>query len=378
MNNICVRSPGRINFIGEHVDYVGTFSCPATINLHNDIIILKTDSDYIRIYSDKFGDSKDISFDKIYNITENDFSKVWYGYFIGILRALADSGIKILNGFEVKVVSNLPDGAGLSSSASIEVGFLYGLNNLFSLGLDNIDIVRIAKNAENVYMKAPCGIMDQYTIMFGKKDSFLFLNYLNLTHSYCNVTDDFNYFIVDTKIKHSISAEGYKNRISEKNKIEDILKQDFNLSIRECILKSIDDFKFYSEVILKLNDPVLNKRFNHFVSETQRVKIFYQKIKEKDFINAFKLLNQSHISLSDLYEVCLPQIDELVFKIQKIDNVLGCRNIGGGFGGSCLIVTNKNFDTANLIKVIENINNKYNSKINFFEVKLAESVHTIE
>jgi len=377
MNSICIRSPGRINFIGEHVDYIETYSCPATINLYNDIVILKNEGKSIRIYSDKFGDSKEIPFDSIYNIKEYDFSKFWYGYFVGILRALADFGIKILEGFEVKVISNLPDGAGLSSSASIEVGFLSGLNNLFSLGLDKIDIVKIAKKAENIYMKAPCGIMDQYTITFGKRNSFLFLDYSQLAHKYCEVPEDFNYFIIDTKIKHSIAADGYKNRILEKDKIQNILMQNFNLNIKDAVLISIEDFKFYSEIILKLNDSVLNKRFNHFVSETERTITFYKKFKENGFENAFNLLNQSHISLSNLYEVSLPEIDDLVLNIQKMENVLGCRMIGGGFGGSCLVVTKRNFDYLKLKTFINTFNEKNKCDINLFEINLGDAVHII-
>ncbi len=377
MNSICVRSPGRINFIGEHVDYIETYSCPATINLYNNIIIIKTLSRSIRIYSDKFGDSKEISFEQIYNIKEYDFSDKWYGYFIGILRALFDIGIKIIEGFEVKIVSNLPEGAGLSSSASIEVGFLLGLNYLFLLGLKDIDIVKISKKAENIYMKAPCGIMDQYTIMYGKKNNCLFLDYTNLTHKYCEIPNNIRFFIIDTKIKHSIAAEGYKNRIEEKNKIEKIIKENFNICIKDAVIKAIEDYIFYSRVILKINDAILNKRFNHFVSETQRVLNFYDKINKNDILNAFSFLNQSHVSLSNLYEVSITQIDELMLDIQKIENVLGARMIGGGFGGSCLVVSKKDFDTNLLKEKIEKNNKKYDSKINFFEIEIDDGVHIL-
>lgn len=377
MNSICIRSPGRINFIGEHVDYIETYSCPATINLYNDITILKTAGKTIRIYSDRFGDSKEISFDQIYNTIKHDFSKFWYGYFTSVLRALNDKGIKILSGFEVKVISNLADGAGLSSSASIEVGFLYGLNELFSLGLSKMEIVKIARYSENKYMNAPCGIMDQYTVMFGKKNNFLYLNYNDLTHTYCSLDENLRFLIIDTKIKHSIAAEGYKKRIEEKGKIENILKEKFNLSIREAVIKSIDDYKFYSEVILNLNDATLNKRFNHFVLETDRTKKFYQFIKEKYFEKAFSLLNQSHISLSSLYEVSTEEIDELIFEIQKLENVYGDRMIGGGFGGSCLVVANKDLDIDKLKLTIEKINQKYSYKIDFFEIRIDEPVHAL-
>ncbi|HPC38216.1 MAG TPA: galactokinase family protein [Exilispira sp.] len=377
MNSVCVRSPGRINFIGEHIDYIETYSCPATIDHHNDITILKTSGNSIRIYSDKFGDSKDIGFNQIYDLEKYDFSKFWYGYFIGILRALNDKGIKITSGFEVKVVSNLADGAGLSSSASIELGFLYGLNELFSLSLSPIDMVKISKYSENKYMNAPCGILDQYTIMFGKKNCFLYLDYNELTHSFCSLPDDLKFFIIDTKIKHSIASEGYKSRIDQKNKISDILQTNFKLSIREATIKSIDDYKFYSDVILKLDDSTLNKRFNHFVSETDRTMKFYQFIKENNIEKAFNLLNQSHISLSSLYEVSTPEIDELVFGIQNLPNVLGARMIGGGFGGSCLVVTKENFDIGQLENIVNKINKKYGLKIEFFEIKIDDSVHLL-
>ncbi|MFN3411671.1 MAG: galactokinase [Exilispira sp.] len=377
MNSISVRSPGRINFIGEHIDYIETFSCPATINLYNDITILKTAGNSIRIYSDKFGDSKDIYLDQIYNIEKYDFSKFWYGYFIGILRALHDKGIKISCGFEVKIVSNLADGAGLSSSASVEIGFLYGLNELFSLNLSKIEMVKIARYSENNYMNAPCGIMDQYTVMFGKKNNFLFLNYNELTHKYCKLPENVRFFIVDTKIKHSIAANGYKSRIDEKDKILKNIYNNFKLDIRQATIRAIDDYKFYSDIILKLEDPVLVKRFNHFVSETDRVMKFYNLVRENNFEKAFSLLNQSHISLSNLYEVSTSEIDQLVFQIQKLDDVLGSRMIGGGFGGSCLVVTKNDFDIDKLAKIIQNINNIYSYKIELFEVKIDDSVHIL-
>lgn len=377
MNSICVRSPGRINFIGEHVDYIYTFSCPATIDLYNDITILRNCSKSVSIYSDRFGKASDITYDMIYNVKEYDFSKSWYGYFIGIIRSLADKGIKINEGIEVKIISKLMDGAGLSSSASIEVGFLYGLNSLFSLGLSDIDIVKIAKYSENNYMNSPCGIMDQYTVMFGKENSFLFLNYHDLSHKYCALPDNLRYFIFDTKIKHSIAAEGYKSRIKEKDQITNILKENFNISLRDAVLRSIDDYQFYTDVILKIDDSTLNKRFNHFVSETNRVNNFYSKIKDGEINLAFSYLNQSHISLSNLYEVSIPVIDELVFEIQKIKDVIGCRMIGGGFGGSCLAVSKDNIDPDMLKNIVKKINEKYSSEIAFFEIKISDAVHLL-
>lgn len=377
MSSICIRSPGRINFIGEHVDYIETYSCPATINLYNDIAILKTSGKSIRIYSDKFGDSKEISFESIYNTKVYDFSKFWYGYFIGILRSLNDKGIKINEGFEVKIVSSLPDGAGLSSSASIEVGFLYGLNELFSLGLSKLEIVKLSKFAENTYMNAPCGIMDQYTVVFGQENSFLFLDYSELTHKICQINQNLKYFVIDTKIKHSIAANGYKSRINEKEKIAQILYNEFNISIREAVLNSINDYKFYSQVILKLNDPILNKRFNHFVSETERTINFFKLIKENKIEEAFSLLNQSHISLSNLYEVSTPEIDELVLTIHNLNDIAGCRMIGGGFGGSCLVVAKFSFDKKNLIDLIEKINKKYNLSMNLIDISIDKGVHIL-
>lgn len=376
MNSISIRSPGRINFIGEHVDYIETYSCPATINLHNDITLLKTSGKAIRIYSDRFGDSKEISYDSIYN-NQTDFSKIWYGYFIGILKSLNDKGIKINEGFEVKVVSNLLDGAGLSSSASIETGFLFGLNEIFNLCFNKTDLAKIAKYSENTYMKAPCGIMDQYTVINGKKNSFLFLNYFDLTHKECNLPQDIKYFIIDTKIKHSIAADGYKSRINEKEQITRIISEKFNLSIREAVLKSIDDYELYSKIILELGDSILNKRFNHFVSETDRTIKFYTQLKQGDFNSAFALLNQSHISLSNLYEVSLPLIDDLVLNIQKLPQVIGCRMIGGGFGGSCLAVTEKDFDEEKLRYIVDSINKNYSSNINFFEIKIEDGIYIL-
>ena len=386
MESICVRSPGRINIIGEHVDYIETFSCSSAIDLHNDIIIIKTAGNSISFYSDRFGISPDIPYRSIYSKKAGiiDFQEFWYGYFISILKVLEEDEITIDCGLEVKIVSNLPDGAGLSSSASIELGFLYGLNELFNLKLSDLRMVQMAKLAENKYMYSPCGILDQYTIMFGRENNLLFLDYQSLQHRYIKIPGDLQFYIIDSKIKHSIAQtpgekeNGYIERIEQKNRLEQLLKQRYKLTLRAAVMSCINpDFTINFDKY-NIDDATLTKRFRHFTSETARVLRFVSYLEKEQTEKAFALLYESFRSLSSDYEVSTPEIDKIVEEFSNVPQVLGCRMIGGGFGGSILIVSPEStgdFDLFN--SYIDRLNLALGLSTTLYSLKTADGVHLI-
>lgn len=386
MESICVRSPGRINVIGEHVDYIETFSVASAIDLYNDIILIKTAGDSISLYSDRFGLSPDIPYRSIYSKKGGiiDFQKFWYGYFISIFKVLKEDGITIDCGLEVKIVSNLPDGAGLSSSASIELGFLYGLNELFNLKLSDLKMTQIAKLAENKYMNSPCGILDQYTIMFGRKNSLLFLDYQSLRHRYIKIPGDLQFYIIDSKIKHSIAQtpggkeNGYVKRIEQKNRLEQLLKQRYKLTLRAAVMNCINSDFTIDLQKYDIDDPTLMKRFRHFTSETARVLMFVSYLEQGDINEAFALLFESFKSLSVDYEVSIPEIDKIVDKFSALPQVIGCRMIGGGFGGSILIVSpasTGDFDLFN--SYLDKLNSTMGLSAILYSLKTADGVHLI-
>lgn len=443
MKKVKIFTSGRINFIGEHVDYINGISISSTIDLFTEIEIILNEKPFnnnnnktnlnknfkIRVYSSYFDETvfidplsfEIISFSGKYQDRENKgvfeknnkitieiknsidnkniFSNNWFNYIIAVLKYFKENGFTINFHHIININGNLPMSSGLSSSASLIIGLISGYNKILNLNLSNKNIIDSAKFIENQYLNSPCGYLDQYSIVYGKENTLLFIDFYNHNIEYLkidkylkNIKHKFSIFVIDSNFKHSIASGEYGNRIIEKNKIENYIKQKYKLSIREFIeflikkyslLKiqnsnltksavfdnsySESHFQTLKKIIEKENlftenkfpDLILKKRFIHFLGELLRVYRFKQFIITNNPDNAFNLLYLSHQSLKEYYEVSIPQIDFIVSYLSKHKNIFsGARMIGGGFGGSVLtVVKEKSINQA--LKLIEILKEKY-------------------
>ncbi|MCX8058185.1 MAG: hypothetical protein N3A58_02075 [Spirochaetes bacterium] len=330
---VLVYSAGRINIIGEHVDYVNGLSIPASINLGNYINISKYENIQVRgifIYSKLYNKELFISYDEIYDFNKDDLKKIWYGYIIAPFLLLKDKGVIINEPIKIIIDTTLPLSAGLSSSASILCGMIYSLTKYFNLPFNRFDVALLAKETENKYIGAPCGFLDQLSICYGEKDKLLFLDYEKINKilsdkrktnfvCYLNLKGNYEFFIINSNVKHSISGEGYTTRIKEKDIIQEALKK-YNLNVRsfaEIYLKYFNGF----EKIKKINEIILCNLDKYFASiydnkDNNNIKSKYEFIKEKfidDIIEYFysnKDLNKSFF-IFKWNKIVLNIIDEI-------------------------------------------------------------------
>lgn len=330
-------APGRINLIGEHTDYNGGYALPAALNLKTIVAIRKRDDSTIKL------SATDLNNLVIANIEETSKYKnlKWGNYQIGVIEQFIKSEYKI-SGCEMLFDTDIPFGAGLSSSASIEVSTalaIIGINSSQNINLNKVDIAKLSQKAENEFVGVQCGILDQFASIMGKSNNVVFLNCSNLDYEYIPVNfSDYKLIIINTNKKRSLAGSKYNERRSECNKAFQILKKTYP-ELKTLSELKIDDFQKYESL---LEDKVLIKRVKHIITENNRV------TKSKNLLinnklNEFgKLINESHLSLKENYEVTCYELDILHYESLKLDGVLGTRMTGAGFGGCTLSIVNKN------------------------------------
>lgn len=321
------RAPGRINLIGEHTDYHLGYVLPCAINKYFYFYLKENKTKKVRIYSENFSQFHDFEIDKI----EYNSKFPWINYLQGVLKEIKEK-VGDIPGFDGYIYSEIPVGAGLSSSAAYEVSVAFGLKEYFQLPLSLVDIVKLSQKAENEFVGAKCGIMDQFISAFGKKDYALLLDTRSLEYEYIPFdlkSKNLELVIVDTRIKHSIAGEGYSKRREEGERALEILKKYLPISS----LRDLDEEGFnLSQKILP--DP-LKRRVEHVYKENIRVLEFVKALKENKWEELDKYMVESHNSLRYLYEVTCEELDFLFEKAHEF-YAFTSRMTGGGFGGSTL------------------------------------------
>ncbi|QTA38859.1 galactokinase [Thermosipho ferrireducens] len=312
-----VRAPGRVNIIGEHTDYNGGFVLPFAINKYVNVEVKA--SNLYRFISKNMEPTVETK-----KLTRTN---TWADYIIGILNIISET-YKI-DFVEFVISSDLPAGAGLSSSAALEVATAYAISKLFSLNLTKKEIALIAYRAENEFVGTKCGIMDQYTVALSKKDHALFIDTQIKNYKYIPLQiNPYRFYIINSGIKHKLSNSEYNRRREECETALKILKK---ANFREITFND-----------LKKLQGIYKKRVQHVLEENDRVLKTINALKAGKSLEIGKYLYDSHKSLKELYEVSCEEIDFIV-EYLKQEKIPGARIIGGGFGGSVLVLAGENF-----------------------------------
>lgn len=344
------RSPGRINLIGEHTDYNHGYVLPAAIDRYASLAISKRDDAMINMYSCYFDET--VSMD----LADIRQTGKWADYIAGVLKQYADLGYQI-SGFDMVMDGDIPIGAGLSSSAAVECVTAYAVNELCGLGNDLNKMVAIARAAENSFVGVQCGIMDQYASLFGRENSFLFLDCRSLQSQYIDYRSDHcDILLFDTGVKHNLADSAYnERRVTCMTVVEKLQRMIPGIhSLRDVSWEILSAYKS------ELTDREY-KRAAFVIQENDRVIKSCAALKEGSFDLLGELLFESHSGLRNMYEVSCDELDFLVSIVRSSKSVLGARMMGGGFGG-CTINLIKKGHTEEVIEYVSMVYQKYFGK----------------
>ncbi len=338
-------SPGRVNLIGEHTDYNGGYVFPCALDFGTCLVVRKNDGNGHRFISLNFPETETITVANGYSPLE----KSWINYPLGVINEFEKSGFHI-GGLEMLFYGDIPNGAGLSSSASIEMVTAIAVNELSGAGLETMELVKMSQRAENMFVGMNCGIMDQFAVGFGRKDHAINLNCDTLEYRYAPLNlGTARIVITNTNKRRGLTDSKYNERRAECDKAVEYLnayRKITNLS--DITLSEIEVLDKY------IPDPVVRKRAKHVITENARTLAAIDALEKNDIIAFGQLMNQSHDSLCDDYEVTGTELDTLVYEGRKLPGVIGSRMTGAGFGG-CTVSLVESAYTDNFINALSEV-----------------------
>lgn len=358
-------SPGRINIIGEHVDYNDGFVMPAAINKYICFAISKNDSSECTLIAKDLNEAYKFDLkDKLKPI-----DKMWANYILGVLQQLKETH-GLSQGFSIAFSSTIPMGAGLSSSAALECGIGFAMNTLFDLGLTKEEIALIGQKSEHTFVGVNCGIMDQFSSVFGKKNKVIKLDCNTLEYEYYNADfKKYSLLLLDSNVKHTHLTSGYNVRRQEVEQGLKIIKEHFPevKTFRNCTEEMILGLKE------KLGD-VIFRRCHFVVEEIQRVQDAATALSESDFKKLGKLMSETHHGLSKEYEVSCDEIDFLVDAVAHEKTVLGSRMMGGGFGGCSINLVEKGSEKELIKTISEQYSTAFGIELKAYKIKISKGI----
>lgn len=365
-------TPGRINLIGEHIDYSGGNVFPTAITFGTYAVVTKRNDKIVRLYSENF---------EAHGIVEVNLDTLvfdekdnWANYPKGVLKMLLDADYKLEKGFDAVFFGNIPNGAGLSSSASLEV--LTGLiaTTLNDVEIEMLDIVKLAQKAENEFVGVQCGIMDQFAVGMAKKDSAMILNTNTLEYSYVPVNLEDNIIVImNTNKRRGLADSAYNERRSQcetaLNLLQSVEHKDYLCDY------SLD---FLEENKSLITDPLVYKRAHHAITENERSLKASSVLLENDLKSFGRLMNESHVSLRDDYDVTGIELDTIVQAAWDHPATIGARVTGAGFGG-CAIAIVKQDSVDDFIESVQSTYSKtIGYKADFYVAFIGQGAHEIE
>jgi galactokinase len=360
-------APGRINLIGEHTDYQEGFVFPAAVDQGIYVAIGKNQANYCRIYSLDFEEEFTFSPDSI-----SPKKGHWANYVMGMLSQLRQAGFTPQS-FDMVISGTIPVGAGLSSSAALSIGIGTAITSIFDFQVSRKSLVLYAQRSEHLYAGVNCGIMDPYASAFGKKAHALLLDCRNNSHREIPIDfGDFQLVLVNSKVKHSLADSAYNKRREACEESVLLLKSEFPE------IKTLRDIGHSDlEKVEKILSPVLFAKAKHVITENHRVIEASGLLHQGDLFSFGKLMNASHASLSDDFDVSCAELDFLADKAQKMEFVLGSRMMGGGFGGCTLNLVKSDFLEEFKKQMKLSYQSAFGLESEFIEVALSDGAMTI-
>jgi galactokinase len=356
-----VLSPGRINIIGEHIDYNDGYVLPAAIDKIICFAFEKNNTNTAKIHAIDLNESVEIDVTKESVLNE----VIWTNYLRGVLFQLKLLGYEI-GGFNCVFSSNIPTGSGLSSSAALECGFLYGINEMFNLGIQSIDMALMGQSAEH-WVGINCGIMDQFSSVMGLENKVIKIDCSTLDFTYHEANFvDYSLILFDSNVKHSLFTSEYNNRRLECNEGLRIIKENYPQieSFRDCSVQQVLDL----EEKMSVN---AFKRSLYAVKEIKRVTQACEALDKGDIATLGKLMFETHDGLSKDYEVSCPELDFLVDLAKEEEDVVGSRLMGGGFGGCTITLVKKGSEAVIKEKFTKLYLEKFNIDLKIYDVKIS-------
>ena len=363
-------SPGRVNLIGEHTDYNGGFVFPCALSFGTYLLLAGNNEKVMRFKSLNQPEIVTLNLDQL----TTPLSNSWVNYPLGCIAQFVKRGVKIEKGYDILIWGNVPNGAGLSSSAALEVVTAYAFNDQLGTGYDRTELAKIGQLSEHEFALVNCGIMDQFASAQGKKDHAIFLNCDTLQFELVPVKlDGIKVVISNTHSPHKLDSGAYNQRVAEcKLAVEQINKVrpiKYLAELTEAEFKTIEN---------AITDPVAHKRARHVVGEVQRTTDAVKALKAGNIAAFGKLMNASHVSLRDDYEVTGLQLDTMAEEAWKIDGVIGSRMTGGGFGGCTVsLVKDEAIDTF-IQQVGANYEAKTGIKPDFYIAEIGDGARRVE
>lgn len=341
-------APGRVNLIGEHTDYNGGHVFPCALSFGTHCVFCKRDDDKIRLHSLNLPEKGIIEADL--NHIEYKKEQDWANYPLGMIKTIQNHGYKLDHGFELLFWGDIPNGAGLSSSASIELATAVAMNKAFNLHIPQVELVKMAQEDENKFVGMNCGIMDQFASGMGKEDHAILLDCNTLDYEYVPLNlRGVSIVIINSNKQHALVTSEYNTRRKE---CEHALKElQQKLPIKALGELTIEQFEQNKHLI---TSEVEQRRAKHAVYENQRTLQAAAALKKGDLATFGKLMNQSHVSLRDDYETSAPELDLIAETAWSVEGVLGARITGGGFGG-CAVALVKDEAVKPLMDAVNRI-----------------------
>ncbi|MCK5068751.1 MAG: galactokinase [Bacteroidales bacterium] len=356
-------SPGRVNLIGEHTDYNGGYVFPCALSFGTYLLARKNQSRQVRFATTNFDHRGEVNLDTPF---EKE-GKSWMNYPVGVLNELRKTAREI-EGLDLLYSGDIPNGAGLSSSASIEMVTAFTMNHIFGFGLDRMELVKLSQKAENIFVGVNCGIMDQFASGMGAAGHALFLNCDTLDYERIPLNlEGMKIVIANTNKRRGLADSKYNERRAQCESAVEALRTGKN--IRNLSELTLDEFNKLSHLI---TDEVERKRARHVITENNRTLTAIEALNRGDVESFGHLMNQSHDSLRDDYEVTGKELDTLVEEARKMEGTIGSRMTGAGFGGCTVSIVREDAVESFIREVGTGYNKRTGLKADFYVAEIGD------
>ena len=372
---LAVQSPGRINLIGEHIDYNHGFVLPAAIDKYIQVAVGKRSDGVIHMVALDLGETIVIPIENL-----KPHPTQWVNYIIGVVDEVLEKTNypgDLVQGFDICIQGNIPSGAGLSSSAAVECAVLFALNELYGLQLTKMEMALMAQKAEHQFAGVKCGLMDMFTSLHGQKNKAILLDCASLAYTYYPLAlNVYSIILFDTQVKHALASSEYNTRRLECEAGIKMIQEKYPSikTFRDLNIEQVEE-------CLAFNNNSINakiyQRCKYVVEEMERVQLAVKDLAAGDMEAFGKKMFSTHEGLSKLYEVSCPELDFLVEAVKQNENVIGARMMGGGFGGCTINIIKKSAVDAISKEIAANYLNKYNKPLAVYRTNIEAGTHLL-